>query len=177
MVFTDPLSFLSVGGGGGIGIGPGNGVGAALALRGTDRLPVAMLGDGDYLMGATALWTAVANKIPLLVVIANNRSYYNDESHQEKMAQDRGRPVDRKWIGQRLDNPAVDLAGMARVQGAVGIGPITDRAALGPALKDAIRQVRAGAVVVVDVLFDPEFDARVGGESSLARRAVEPKRG
>ncbi len=34
-------------------------VGAALALRGGDRLPVAILGDGDYLMGVTALWTGV----------------------------------------------------------------------------------------------------------------------
>jgi thiamine pyrophosphate-dependent acetolactate synthase large subunit-like protein len=172
------LSFLSVGGGGGIGIGPGNAVGAALALRGSGRLPVAMLGDGDFLMGATALWTAVANKIPLLIVIANNRSYFNDESHQEKIAHDRGRPAERKWIGQRLDDPAIDLAGMARVQGAQGMGPIEKRSALGPALADAIRAVKAGAVCVVDVRIDPEYDGRVGaGESSAERRAVEPKRG
>jgi thiamine pyrophosphate-dependent acetolactate synthase large subunit-like protein len=178
LLFKDPLSFLSVGGGGGIGIGPGNAVGAALALRGSGRLPVAMLGDGDFLMGATALWTAVANKIPLLIVIANNRSYFNDESHQEKIAHDRGRPAERKWIGQRLDDPAIDLAGMARVQGAQGMGPIEKRSALGPALADAIRAVKAGAVCVVDVRIDPEYDGRVGaGESSAERRAVEPKRG
>jgi uncharacterized protein (DUF2336 family) len=67
---------------------------------------------------------------------------------------------------------------MARVQGAQGIGPIARRPDLGPALKEAIRAVRGGAVCVVDVLIDPEYDARVGaGESSAERRAVEPKRG
>jgi thiamine pyrophosphate-dependent acetolactate synthase large subunit-like protein len=177
-VLTDPLSFLSVGGGGGIGIGPGNAVGAALALRGTGRLPVAMLGDGDFLMGATALWTAVANKIPLLIVVANNRSYFNDESHQEKMARDRDRPVERKWIGQKIDDPPIDIAGIARVQGAQAGGPIAKRSNLAAALAEAIHAVRGGAVYVLDVRVDPEHDEKIGaGEGSAARRASEPKRG
>ena len=92
--FRHPLDFLGTDGGGGIGSGPGMAVGAALALRdsGSGRLPVAILGDGDFLMGVTALWTAVRNHIPLLVVIANNRSFFNDELHQERVARDRGRP-------------------------------------------------------------------------------------
>ena len=49
-----------------------------LALKGTGRMPVAVLGDGDFLMGLSALWTAVANDIPLLVIIANNNCYNND---------------------------------------------------------------------------------------------------
>ncbi|HTV87383.1 MAG TPA: thiamine pyrophosphate-binding protein, partial [Stellaceae bacterium] len=52
-----PLDALGGDGGGGVGAGPGMAVGAALALRdlpgGTGRLPVAALGDGDYLMGCT----------------------------------------------------------------------------------------------------------------------------
>jgi thiamine pyrophosphate-dependent acetolactate synthase large subunit-like protein len=31
---------------------------AALALKDADRLPVAIIGDGDYLMGVNAFWTA-----------------------------------------------------------------------------------------------------------------------
>jgi thiamine pyrophosphate-dependent acetolactate synthase large subunit-like protein len=61
-------------------------VGAALALRGSGRLPVAVLGDGDYLMGLTALWTGVHYRIPLLIVVSNNQSFFNDELHQERMA-------------------------------------------------------------------------------------------
>jgi thiamine pyrophosphate-dependent acetolactate synthase large subunit-like protein len=71
--FIDPLSYLGYDGGGGVGSGPGMAVGSALALKAAGRLPVAILGDGDFLMGCTALWTAVAHDIPLLVIIANNR--------------------------------------------------------------------------------------------------------
>ena len=42
-------------------------------------------------MGVTAIWTAVHYKIPVLFVIANNRSFYNDELHQERMARMRSR--------------------------------------------------------------------------------------
>jgi hypothetical protein len=45
--FTGPLDCIGYDGGGGIGSTPGITVGAALALRGTGRLPVAVLGDGD----------------------------------------------------------------------------------------------------------------------------------
>jgi hypothetical protein len=55
--FKHPRDYIGFDGGGGIGSGPGMAIGAALALRGSERLPVAVLGDGDYLMGVTALWT------------------------------------------------------------------------------------------------------------------------
>jgi len=152
-----PLDFLGSDGGGGIGAGPGIGVGAALALRGSDRLVVAVCGDGDFLMGATALWTAVHYRLPLLVVVANNRSFYNDEVHQERMARLRGRPVENKWIGQRIDDPAIDLAGLARAQGAAAWGPIDDRAALAEALRAAAAAVQDGAVAVVDVRIVPGY--------------------
>jgi len=115
--FRHPLDFLGSDGGGGIGAGPGIGVGAALALMGTGRLPVAICGDGDFLMGVTALWTAVHYRIPLLVVVANNRSFFNDELHQERVARMRGRPVENRWIGQRISDPDLDHAGLARAQG------------------------------------------------------------
>lgn len=97
--FSHPLDYLGSDGGGGIGGGPGIAVGAALALRGSGRLPVAVCGDGDTLMGITALWTAAHYRIPLLLVVANNQSFFNDEVHQERMARQRGRPVSNKWIG------------------------------------------------------------------------------
>ena len=71
-------------------------VGSALALKGSGRLAVAILGDGDFMMGSSALWTAVHYEIPLLIVVANNRSFYNDEVHQERVAKERGRPVENK---------------------------------------------------------------------------------
>jgi len=155
--FRDPLDFLGSDGGGGVGGGPGISVGAALALKGSGRLPVAICGDGDYLMGVTALWTAAHYRIPLLMVIANNRSFFNDELHQERVARMRNRPVENRWIGQRMSDPDIDLAAMARAQGAEAFGPISTGAELATALKSAIEAVEGGAVAVVDVRVEPGY--------------------
>jgi len=83
--------------------------------------------------------------------VANNRSYFNDELHQERVARERGRPVENRWIGQRIADPDIDLAAIGRAQGAVGFGPVTDSGKLVRALREAIDVVRGGAVAVVDV--------------------------
>ena len=165
--FTEPLDFIGFDGGGGIGSGPGMTVGAALALRGSGRLPVAVLGDGDYLMGLTALWTGVHYRIPLLIVVSNNQSFFNDELHQERMARMRARPIGNRWVGLRMDDPPLDLAELASGQGATGYGPIRDTAALEAALDAAIRDVLAGAVCVIDVRVAPEYARTVS--SALLR--------
>ena len=150
--FRHPLDFLGYDGGGGIGSGPGMAIGSALALKGSDRLPVAVIGDGDYMMGVNAFWTAANAQIPMLLVVCNNRSFFNDELHQERVARQRQRPVENRWIGQRISNPAPDLAMMARGQGLTGIGPVEDAAELERVLVDAIAAVKKGASVVVDVV-------------------------
>ena len=155
--FRRPLDFIGSDGGGGVGGGPGISVGAALALKGTGRLPVSICGDGDFLMGVTALWTAVHYRIPLLLVVANNRSFFNDELHQERVARMRGRPVENKWIGQRMTDPDIDLAALAQAQGAVTFGPINDHDAMAEAFAAAIVAVEAGAVAVVDVRVEPGY--------------------
>jgi thiamine pyrophosphate-dependent acetolactate synthase large subunit-like protein len=155
--FADPLDYIGFDGGGGIGSGPGMAVGAALALRGSDRLPVAVLGDGDYLMGLTALWTAVHYRIPLLVLVANNESFFNDELHQERIARVRGRPVENRSIGLRMSDPPNDLAMLARGQGATGFGPVRSVAELESSIVEAVRATRAGAVSVIDVNVAPEY--------------------
>ncbi len=155
--FRHPLDFLGSDGGGGIGGGPGISVGAALALRGSGRLPVSICGDGDFLMGVTALWTAAHYRIPLLIVVANNQSFFNDEVHQERMARERGRPVQNKWIGQRMTDPELDIAGLARAQGAHGFGPVKDVADLAGVFAEAIAAVEAGGVAVVDVRVAPGY--------------------
>ena len=136
--FRHPLDYLGADGGGGVGAGPGLVVGAALALKGEKRIAVGILGDGDFLMGVTALWTAAHYRIACLFLIANNRSFYNDELHQERVAKERARPVENKWIGQRIDEPDIDLAMMARAQGAVGIGPVKAISDLRESIQEAI---------------------------------------
>ncbi len=157
--YTHPLSFLANAGGGGLGAGTGNAVGSALALRdmNSEFLPLAILGDGDYLMGVQALWTAAREGIPLLVLVANNNSYFNDEMHQEAVAKVRGRPTENRWIGQRIDNPEIDLLTLAEAQGLRAEGPVADRADLAGALRSSAAKVRDGASMVMEVKVVPEY--------------------
>ena len=157
--FKHPLDYLGSDGGGGVGGGPGISVGAALALKDSGRLPIAVCGDGDFMMGVTAVWTAAHYKIPLLIVVANNRSFFNDELHQERVARMRNRPVENRWVGQRISEPDIDIAMIARAQGAVGFGPVTTAAELDEVFKQAIASVDAGNVVVVDVRVEPGYTA------------------
>ena len=162
--FNHPLDYLGKDGGGGVGSGPGMCVGAALALRGTDRLPIGVLGDGDFLMGVTALWTACHYRIPLLLIVANNSSFFNDEMHQERVAKERGRPVENRWIGMRMSEPDIDLASMARAQGALAFGPVTDHGQLKHAIAEGLTAVRSGGVCVLDVRVATGYDADLSGQ-------------
>jgi thiamine pyrophosphate-dependent acetolactate synthase large subunit-like protein len=155
--FRHPLNYLGGDGGGGIGAGPGISVGAALALKGSGRMPVAVCGDGDFLMGVTAIWTAAHYRIPLLIVVANNRSFFNDELHQERVARMRNRPIENRWVGQRISEPDIDIAAMARAQGAVAFGPMTEIAELPAVFAKAIAAVEAGDVVVIDARVEPGY--------------------
>jgi len=114
-----------------------------------------VLGDGDFCMGATAIWTAVKHRIPLLVLIDNNRSYFNDELHQENVAKHRGRNPRNNWIGLRMEDPMPDIATLARGQGAVGIGPVTTAAGVRAALEQGVGVLKAGGVAVVDFHVNP----------------------
>lgn len=137
--------------GGGLGHGPGASVGAAFACRDDGRFPVGIIGDGDYLMATGAVWTAVHYRVPLLMVINNNTSWYNDEEHQANIAAIRKRPPENAYIGTTTRDPDVDLAKNAESHGAVGIGPITEPGDLAPAFKRAVKVVEDGGVAVVDV--------------------------
>jgi thiamine pyrophosphate-dependent acetolactate synthase large subunit-like protein len=170
--FRHPLDYIGSEGGGGVGGGPGVSVGAALALKGSGRLPIGVCGDGDFMMGCTAVWTAVHYRIPLLIVVANNRSFFNDELHQERVARIRNRPVENRWIGQRISDPDIDIATVARGQGAAGFGPVSKMSDLVPTLEKAIAAVEDGQVAVVDVRVEPGY-SRVATAAML--RGTEKK--
>jgi len=139
--------------GGGVGYGIGHSLGAALAHKGTGRLCIDIQPDGDLLYTPSALWTLAHHRVPLLIVMYNNRSYYNDEDHQILMARDRGRPVENAGIGLQIVDPPVDFAGLARAFGIHGEGPIEDPADLRPALERAVQYVkREQRAALVDVV-------------------------
>jgi thiamine pyrophosphate-dependent acetolactate synthase large subunit-like protein len=168
--FRHPLDYLGQDGGGGVGAGPGLTVGAALALQGTGRTPVGIVGDGDFLMANTAVWTAAHYRLPALLIVCNNRSFYNDEMHQERVARERARPVENKWIGQKMIDPDIDIAAMARAQGAEGIGPVTELGALAPAIARGLDLARSGKVAVIDARVLPGYDANISGAAPAAQR-------
>jgi len=142
-----------IGGSMGLGCGLGHSLGAALAHRRHGRLCVSIQPDGDFLFTPAALWTAAHYQIPLLVVMFNNRSYFNSENHQRLTAQYRGRPVENKVIGTRLESPVVDYAELARSFGLYGEGPIEHPGDLRPALERAIGIVRdKKEIALIDVV-------------------------
>ena len=148
---TEPDHELSGGRGGGVGSGLPTAIGGALAHKGDGKLSVGVFGDGDFFMTNGALWTAAKYDIPLLALIYNNRSYYNDEDHQERMAIARDRPVENKGVGIRIEGPSPDFAMLARSQGVAGFGPVTDPNDLARVLDEAIKVVESGKPAVVDI--------------------------
>jgi thiamine pyrophosphate-dependent acetolactate synthase large subunit-like protein len=169
---TNGMSYLGKDGGGGLGSGPGISVGSALALHHhhPDRYAISMLGDGDFCMGATAIWSAARHRIPLLVLINNNRSYFNDELHQDNVARTRGREVKNRWIGLRMEDPVPNIAKLAEAQGAVGIGPVTTAADAKAAIAKGVDVLKKGGVCVIDFHVDPPAERQAN--HGLGHRAT-----
>ena len=127
-------------------------IGVALAHRDEKRLVVDLQPDGDLMYDAGALWTVAKHRIPMLVVMYNNRAYYNDWEHQIRMARLRGTPEERAYIGMDMDDPAPDFAAMARSMGWYAEGPFESPEGVADALKRAIAQVKAGKPALLDTV-------------------------
>jgi acetolactate synthase I/II/III large subunit len=128
-------------------------LGVALAHRDAGRLVVDIQPDGDLMFDLGALWVASYHRIPMLVVMFNNRAYYNDWEHQERIARRRGTPVGNAWVGMELDRPAPDFASVARALGWHGEGPVEDSeklaGAVGRAAEVVLTERRPALVDVV----------------------------
>ena len=122
------------------------------------------------MMGVSAIWTAAHYHIPCLIIVANNRSYFNDEVHQERVAKERSRPIENKWVGQRIDDPDIDLAMISRAQGALGLGPVKDPQQLNAVIQEGIQAVQAGKVCVIDVRVLPGYDTNMSGSQASQKR-------
>lgn len=128
-------------------------LGVALAHKGTGRLVVDLQPDGDLMFDAGSLWVASHYELPMLVVMFNNRAYYNDWEHQERLARLRGTPVERAHIGMEIDNPAPDFAALARSFGWYAEGPFNSPAGIREAIARAADAVqRTGKPALVDVV-------------------------
>jgi acetolactate synthase I/II/III large subunit len=131
-------------------------IGVALAHRDSRRLVVDLQPDGDLMFDVGALWVPVRYEIPMLVVMFNNRAYYNDWEHQERIARQRGRPEANAYVGMDIADPPPDFAAIARGFGWDAQGPIEEGDDLPPALSRAVDVVVAERrPALVDVVCAP----------------------
>jgi acetolactate synthase I/II/III large subunit len=87
-----------------------------------------------------------------LIVMYNNRAYYNDWEHQIHIAEHRGTPVERAHIGQDIAGPEPDFAKLAQSCGWYAEGPIVQPGDIAGALRRAIAKVKAGQPALVDTV-------------------------
>lgn len=154
--FSRPGQYLGTSGGAGVGYGMSASIGAALAHLDSGKLCVDIQADGDLLMTSSALWTAAHHKIPLLIVMHNNQSFYNSEEHGIEVAEFRRRPVQNAGIGTHVDDPEVRFVKMAECFGVHGEGPVRLPSELRPALERALRVVKEKRLpALVDVISEP----------------------
>jgi benzoylformate decarboxylase len=125
---------------GGIGWGVPASVGVSLANP--DRPVVCVSGDGSAMYSIQSLWTAANHKLPLNVVICNNRGY---RIIKQRLLAFHG---DDHYVGMDFVDPLVDFTGMAKALGLEAIR-ITDPAELKPKLSNAFKRPGAKLIEVV----------------------------
>jgi benzoylformate decarboxylase len=141
--FTARRGYFSNSSAGHLGWGLGAAIGAALASNG--RRVVACLGDGSAMFGIQGLWTLARYRVPLTVVVFNNRAY-QAVKNQFRGPEERIRAA--ASLGAELVEPELDFARIAesfgvfgqRVENPDAIEPALERALQrsGPALLDVV---------------------------------------
>ena len=144
----DPQSYYGLRGGG-IGWGIPAAIGIKLALP--HRPVVALVGDGSAMYTIQALWTAAHDRIAVVFVILNNRSY---RILKQRLLALRGHAeqVDT-FVGMELVDPPIDFVGLARSLGVAAehvktVHDATDLVAQG---------IKSNAPLLIDVDLDPAF--------------------
>jgi thiamine pyrophosphate-dependent acetolactate synthase large subunit-like protein len=150
-----PYSHLGMHGAGGIGYCIGASTGAALAAKHRDRIVINIQCDGDLNMVPGSLWTAAHFRLPMLVVMHNNRAWHQEYMYAQYMAGVRGRGGDRAHIGTTFRDPYISYAKMGEAYGVESEGPISDPSKLMAALQRGVDTVKDGRPYLIDVLTQP----------------------
>ena len=66
------------------------------------RLCIGTQNDGDLMYAPGALWTAAHHRIPMLLVMHNNRAYHQEVMHLQRMANRRQRGITNAGIGTKI---------------------------------------------------------------------------
>ena len=150
-----PYSHLGMHGAGGIGYCIGASTGAALAAKHRNRIVINIQCDGDLNFAPGSLWTAAHYRLPMLVVMHNNRAWHQELMYAQYMAGVRGRGGDRAHIGTTLRDPFISYAKMGEAYGIESEGPISDPEKLMAALERGVNTVKQGRPYLIDVLTQP----------------------
>jgi acetolactate synthase I/II/III large subunit len=153
--FDKHYQYIGAEGGYGVGYNAPASIGAALANRKYGRLTVSIQNDGDFMFSPGVLWTAAHHRIPILIIMHNNRAYHQEVMEVQRMANEHQRGITRAGIGTTLVDPMIDYSKLAQSMGVHAQGPIGDPKDLAPAIRQAIAVVKGGEPALVDVLTQP----------------------
>jgi benzoylformate decarboxylase len=143
-----PDSYFGVRGGG-IGWGIPAAIGVKLALP--DRPVVALIGDGSALYTAQALWTAAHERLAIVFVVLNNRSYRILKQRLRALG---GVAAGRNlYPGMDLTDPPVGFLQLAQAFGLQAVAAET----LPEAIEAVQRALAAKAPTLIEVAIDPAF--------------------
>jgi benzoylformate decarboxylase len=141
--FAPGRDYFSNSSGGYLGWGLGAAIGAKLAAP--KRRVVACLGDGSTMFGLQGLWTLAKYRIPLLVIVFNNRAYMAVKN-QFRGSEERIRIAAE--MGAEITGPEINFARLADTFGIFG-QRVEQPDAIEPALKRALEQNGPALVDVV----------------------------
>jgi acetolactate synthase-1/2/3 large subunit len=141
-------------------MGPGVPAAVAAKLAHPERLVVAHIGDGGFLMTGQEMATARQYGANIIAIVYNNEGYNSIRMHQE--AQYPGRQY-----GTNLMNP--DFAGLGSAYGALGLKVSRDDEFL-PAFKKAMAADRPA---LIEVLTDFEYVTPAAKLSDLAGKRLQ----
>jgi benzoylformate decarboxylase len=140
--FRTEQAYLGVAAGS-LGLGLPASLGAQMAWP--DRRVLCVIGDGSLMYAIQALWTAARHRIPVTVLVLDNRAY---QILKDGMRDYKGAPVPpERLIGMDLDAPPVDLPGVSQGFGVPG-RLITEPSELRKALAEHSREPRLLDVLV-----------------------------
>jgi thiamine pyrophosphate-dependent acetolactate synthase large subunit-like protein len=153
--FTKHYQFIGGAGGEGVGYLAPATVGAAIANKKHGRISVSIQSDGDMMYANGVLWTAAHHRVPLLILMHNNRAYHQEIMQLQRMANQRNRGVERCGIGTTITDPNIDYTKLAQSMGVRAEGPVADPNALGAAIRRGLEVVKRGDPYLIDVITQP----------------------
>lgn len=147
LAWTEPQQYFYVQG----GLGQGIGVALGMKMAAPDKPVVLILGDGTFLYNPVVqgLGASTDNKLPILIVIFNNRKYLSMKFNHLRAYPDGVSVKNDLFHGVNLDTqPELERFGEPYGMHCVAVKELSE---LAPALKAAQEAVKGGTTAIVNV--------------------------